>query len=116
MLNPAYDNQYFQMKMHPVETNFTVDSWRADILDFGSSLQQGSGSSDPNISMVKEKYCDYSISHRGKWDPKSGLPITDGGYGVAGAISGYSLNEEKSAGLMIADVSRCGAIYLATEE
>jgi hypothetical protein len=116
MLNPSYDNQYFQPKMHPVETNFTVDSWRADILDFGSTDPQGSGKSDPNISMTKEKYCDYSISHNGKWDARSGLPITDGGLGIIGGISGYSLHEEKSAGLMIADVSRCGAIYLALED
>lgn len=112
MLNPAYDNRYFQPKMHPVYTNYTIDSWRADILDFGSTKQQGTGQSDPNISMVKESYCDYHISHRGKWDPKSGLPITDGGYGLAGGISGYTLVREKSAGVMIADVSRCGAIYL----
>jgi hypothetical protein len=112
MLNPSYDNRYFQPKMHPVYPNYTIDSWRADILDFGNTKQQGTGMSDPNISMVKENYCDYEISHRGKWDPKSGLPITDGGYGLAGGISGYTLIKEKSAGLMIADVSRCGAIYL----
>jgi hypothetical protein len=116
MLNPAYDNEYFQPKMHPVETNFTVDSWRADILDFGSTKEQGSGKTDMNISAVKETYMDYSLSHRGKWDPKSGLPITDGSYGLAGGISGYTLQEEKSLGVMIADVSRCGSIYLAIED
>lgn len=112
MLNPAYDNSFFQPKMHPVYTNYTIDSWRADILDFGSTKQQGTGGTDPNICMVKENYCDYHISHKGKWDPKSGLPITDGGYGLVGGVSGYSIVTEKSAGLMIADVSRCGAIYL----
>ena len=99
--------------MHPVYTNYTVDSWRADILDFGSTEAQGASKTDPNISMVAERYCDYSIAHKGKWDPKSGLPITDGGYGLAGGVSGYSLFEEKSAGVMIADVSRCGVIKLA---
>jgi len=112
MINPSYDNRYFQPKMHPVYPNYTIDSWRADILDFGTTKQQGTGMSDPNISMVKENYCDYEISHKGKWDPKTGLPITDGGYGLAGGISGYTLTQEKSAGLMIADVSRCGAIFL----
>jgi len=112
MINPSYDNRFFQPKMHPVFTNYTIDSWRADILDFGTTKQQATGMSDPNICMVKEQYCDYEISHRGKWDPKSGLPITDGGYGLAGGISGYKLIKEKSAGLMIADVSRCGAIFL----
>jgi hypothetical protein len=112
MLNPAYDNSFFQPKMHPIYTNYTIDSWRADILDFGSTKQQGTGASDPNICMVRENYCDYHISHKGKWDPKSGLPITDGGYGLAGGVSGYSIVSEKSCGLMIADVSRCGSIYL----
>lgn len=112
MLNPSYDNKYFQPEMHPVYPHYTIDSWRADILDFGATKQQGTGQSDPNISMVKESYCDYEISYRGKWDPKSGLPITDGGYGQAGGVSGYTLFKEKSAGLMIADVSRGGAIFL----
>ena len=112
MINPAYDNQYFQPKMHPVYTNYTIDSWRADILDFGQTTQQGKAGKDPNISMVAEEYCDYQISHKGKWDPKTGMPITDGGYGLNGGISGYTLNQEKSAGVMIGDVSRCGAIYL----
>ena len=67
---------------------------------------------DPNISMVKEDYCDYYISFNGKWDGKSGLPITDGGYGTTNAVSGYSIVREKSAGVMIADPSRCGAIFL----
>lgn len=115
MLNPAYDNQWFQPAMHPVHVNYTIDSWRADILDFGSTTEQGSGRKDNNISMVMEEYCDYHISHRGKWDPKSGLPITDGGLGLAGGVSGYTLIREKSAGLMIADVSRCGSIYLNVE-
>lgn len=113
IINPAYDNRWFQPRMHPVYTNYTVDSWRADILDFGSTEAQGASKTDPNISMVAERYCDYSIAYKGKWDPKSGLPITDGGYGLAGGVSGYSLFEEKSAGVMIADVSRCGVIKLA---
>jgi len=113
MINPAYDNRSFQPKMHPSYPLYTIDSWRADILDFGSTAAQGStGTRDNNICMVKEDYCDYEISYKGKWDPKSGLPITDGGYGQAGGVSGYTLTKEISAGLMIADVSRCGAIIL----
>lgn len=114
MINPAYDNPWFQPEPHPIYTNYTIDSWRCDILDFGSTKEQGKGGVDQNISMVKEKYSDYYISHRGKWDPKSGLPITDGGYGFDGNVTGYKIEVEKSAGLLIADISRCGTIYLAT--
>jgi hypothetical protein len=112
MLNPAYDNAAFQPKMHPVQTDYTIDSWRCDILDFGSSSDQ-STSGGQNISMVKERYADYHISHNGKWDVKSGLPINDGGLGFDGNVTGYEIEVEKSAGLMIADISRCGAIKLA---
>jgi len=105
--------------MHPVKTNTPIDSWRADILDFGFSKQQGTGTTTDNISMVSQEYCDYHITYNGKWkafDGKSGLPITDGGYGIAGGVSGYSIIREKSAGLMVADVTRCGSIYLASQD
>lgn len=118
MENPAYDNQYYCPQMHPIKTNVPVDSWRADILDFGYSKQQGTGMTD-NISMVAEDYCDYHITYNGKWyafDGKSGLPITDGGQGQAGGVSGYTLIREKSAGLMITDVTRCGYIALGVED
>lgn len=116
--NPAYDNREFCREMHPVRTNVPVDSWRADILDFGYSKAQGTGAETDNICMVAESYCDYNITYNGKWygyhDGKSGMPITDGGLGHAGGISGYSILKEKSAGLMVADVTRCGSIYLST--
>jgi len=118
MENPAYDNQYFCPQMHPVRTNVPVDSWRADILDFGYSKQQGTGSETDNISMVAETYCDYNISYNGKYyahDGKSGMPITDGGLGQAGGVSGYTILREKNCGLMVADVTRCGSIYLSYE-
>lgn len=119
MENPAYDNQYFSPRMHPIKTNVPIDSWRADILDFGYSKQQGTGTTTDNISMIAEDYCDYHIKYNGKYyahDGKSGLPITDGGLGQAGGVSGYSIIREKSAGLMIADVTRCGTIYLSVDE
>jgi hypothetical protein len=106
--------------MHPIKTNTTIDSYRADILDFGSSKQQGTGATTDNICMVAQEWCDYNITYNGKWtggfDGTSGLPITDGGYGIAGGVSGYSLLLEKSAGLMVADVTRCGSIYLSVDE
>jgi hypothetical protein len=66
--------------------------------------------------MVAEDLCDYNITYNGKYyahDGKSGLPITDGGLGNAGGVSGYSILREKNAGLMVADPTRCGSIYLA---
>ena len=116
MENPAYDNANFSPKMHPVKTNVPIDSWRADILDFGYSKEQGTGATTDNICMVAETYCDYNITYNGKYyahDGKSGLPITDGGLGVAGGVSGYSRLIEKNAGLMVADVTRCGSIFLS---
>ena len=119
MENPAYDNGYYSPAMHPVKTNVPIDSWRADILDFGSSKQQGSGTTTDNISMICEEHCDYHIKYNGKWyayDGASGLPITDGGHGIAGDISGYSCIREKSAGLMVADVTRCGSIFMCIDD
>jgi hypothetical protein len=120
MENPAYDNQYYCPQMHPVRTEVCIDSWRADILDFGSSKQQGTGGETDNICMIQESYCDYNISYNGKWygahDGKSGMPITDGGLGQAGGVSGYSILREKSAGLMVADVTRCGSIFLSADD
>lgn len=119
MENPAYDNPMYSPKRHPVRTNMTVDSYRADILDFGYSKQQGTGLTTDNISMIAQDHCDYHISYNGKWrafDGKSGLPITDGGLGQAGNVSGYSIIREKSAGLMVADPTRMGSVTLAIDD
>lgn len=119
MENPAYDNPMYSQQRHPVRTDMTVDSFRADILDFGYSKEQGTGQTFDNISMIAEEYCDYHITTNGKWyafDGKSGLPITDGGLGLAGDISGYSIIREKSCGLMVADPTRMGSIYLEIDD
>ena len=67
--------------------------------------------------MIQESYCNYNIRYNGKWygehDGITGMPITDGGLGQAGGVSGYSILREKSVGLMVADVTRCGAIFLS---
>lgn len=115
MQNEAYDNVMLCPQTHPIKKNVPIDSWRGDILDFGYTKEQGTGGATDNISMVAEDYCDYHITYNGKYyahDGKSGLPITDGGLGQAGGVSGYTVVREKSAGLMIADVSRCGTTYL----
>lgn len=116
MENPSYDNTFYSPGRHPVKTNVTIDSFRGDILDFGYAKQKSTGTSTDNISMIAEDYCDYHIRYNGKYyahDGKSGMPITDGGLGQAGGISGYSVLAEKSCGLMVADVTRCGYVELA---
>lgn len=85
---------------------------RADILDFAYTGEQGTGMTTDNICMIYEADMNYKISHNGKWDARSLMPITDGSNGIIGsAISGMSMHVEKSAGLMVADVTRCGSIF-----
>lgn len=114
MENPSYDNLELCPERHPVYPTYAIDSWRADILDFGQSNQMEAGVSD-NICMVAETWTDYNIGINGKWrfDGASGLPITDGGVGMIGQVSGYAWQREKNAGLMIVDPTRCGTIYLS---
>lgn len=117
--NKAYDNQDFCPQPHPQYPNIPVDSWRADILDFGTSTQK-LGDID-NITALAETYANYYITYNGKhynpWDMKAGkggLPIADGGLGTVGThISGYSVHMEKSGGLLVVDPTRCGVIKLA---
>lgn len=113
MANAGFDNRNQNPQMHPIKVNVPVDSWRGEVLDFGTSKQQ-SGITD-NINMVSQEWCNYHITYNGKWrafDGKSGLPITDGGLGSTGGVSGYSVLAEKSAGLMVTDITRCGSSYL----
>lgn len=111
--NNAYDNHYYCPEKDPSNPSYTLSSSRADILDFGYAEEQGTGRSS-NISMIAESYLDYDIRFNGKWkayDGSSALPITDGSQGYTGGVSGFTHMKEKSAGLMIGDVSRCGTIY-----
>ena len=98
----------------PNDPSTTVDSLRADILDFAYTKEQGAGLTTDNICMIYEEDLNYSIRHNGKWDGKSCMPITDGGQGTVGtAVSGFSFLVEKNGALMVADPSRCGSIYYA---
>ena len=112
--NAAYDNRKFTRKTLPGHPDTSVDSMRADILDFAYTKEQGSGTTTDNISMIYESYLNYNIRHNGKWDARSLMPITDGGQGTIGTdVSGFSFHVEKNAGLMVCDPSRCGSIYYA---
>lgn len=112
--NAAYDNRDFARKTLPGRPDTSVDSLRADILDFASVSEQGTGLTTDNICMIYESYMNYDIRFNGKWDGKSLMPITDGGVGTVGTqTSGLKFHVEKNAGLMVADPSRCGSIYYA---
>jgi len=112
MLDPNKDNPDYCPEMHPIYTDTPIDSWRMDILDFGSTKEQTTGEMGDNISMVSEKYADYYFCSAGKWDKQTGFPINDGGMGLAGGVGGYACFIEKSFGLMIRDITRCGFIAL----
>lgn len=111
MLNPQYDDPTLCPQVHPIYPDTTLDSWRMDIFDFGST-KQDSGAMSDNIQMVAEKFADHYFSTNGKWDIKTGMPINDGSQGFAGGVGGYTIKAEKSYGLMITDISRCGMIKL----
>ena len=111
MLNPQYDDPDLCPQMHQIYTDTTQDSWRMDIFDFGATTQDDSALWS-NIKMVCEQYSDHYFVSTGKWDPKTGMPINDGKEGLAGGVGGYSVQVEKSYGLMIEDISRCGTIQL----
>ncbi len=110
MLNPANDNPDYCPKTHPIYTDTCIDSWRMDILDFGSTV--ANETTTDNISMVCEQFADYYFTTAGKWDPKTGMPINNGEEANAGPMSGYATYVEKSFGLWIKDISRCGSIQL----
>lgn len=111
--NAAYDNRDFSRRTLPGRPDTPIDSMRADILDFASTSEQGTGLTTDNICMIYESYLNYNIRHSGKWDAKSLMPITDGGIGNTGAIADLSFHVEKNAALMVADPSRCGSIFFA---
>lgn len=112
MLNPHNDNPDYCPQMHPVYNDKTIDSWRMDILDFGTTREQTTGAMGDNISFVCEDNADYYFTTFGKHDPKTGLPINDGSQGLAGGVGGYTTQIEKSYGLLIRDITRCGVVKL----
>ncbi len=112
MLNPANDNPDYCPQTHPVYTDTVIDSWRMDILDFGYTKEQGGAAIGNNIEMVCERLADYYFCDAGKWDKETGMPINDGSMGKAGGIGGYASYIEKSFGLLIRDITRCGTIRM----
>lgn len=108
MLNPGKDNGDISLLRHPRYPNIPLNSWRMDVLDLGTTTNYD-GEMKDNMQMVCERYADYYISHAGKWDFHTGMPITDGSEGGTG-LGGYKLISEKSFGLLIRDRSRMAVI------
>lgn len=115
ILNPLYDSLDYCPERHPVYTEIPIDSWRMDVMDIGTT-KGAVGESAFNMTMVCEKFADYYFTTAGKWDPKTGMPINDGGPGIAGGVGGYSTSIEKSFGLLIKDITRCASIQLRFDE
>jgi hypothetical protein len=109
----SLDDVYINRRKAHDKPGTPLSSWRADILDFSSPETSGTVGSD-NIAMISQDYMDYNITVNGKYRGTAGataLPITDGGVGNLGVVSGFSRLIERSASLMIKDVTRCGTIY-----
>lgn len=115
MLNPNFDNFQFCPQAHPLYPDRTLDSWRMEILDFGTATESGSGMAEDNISFLCEANADYYFTTFGKHDPKTGMPINNGSNGLSGGVSGFTTKIEKSYGLLIRDISRCGVVKLNLE-
>lgn len=107
MLNPMYDDRTYCKRTHPMYPNRPIDSFRMDILDFGTA----DGTDNIQLLSVKDTYYNFVVS--GSHTPSG--PISNGGQ-ASSAIQGYSLHMSASAGLVIRDVSRTGSIVFETAE
>lgn len=102
--HPMYDDRTYCKRSHPAYPGIPIDSFRMDFLDFGSFNGEG------NIKMltVKDTYTNFYVS--GSYTPMG--PVKSGQAGSAKA--GYSLHTSGTAGLMIADVTRCSSLIFDT--
>ena len=107
--DPMKDDPMYCPRRYPNNTQYTIDSARMDIMDFGaSSASVAPGSS--NISMIKEKGVDSYYLVGGVVDPKSGV-VTDGSFRQSGEKAVH-FRREKSGSLCVWDTSRIGSIIL----
>lgn len=106
--NPIKDNHKYCGRKHPDDPKFTIDSYRIDIMDFGSTDDGMS-----NITMVVEDGVDSYAYTGGMVDPASG-PVKDGSK-VSSFEKGISFEREKSGGLVVFDTSRVGSIIFEPE-
>ena len=105
--NPMKDNHDYCFRKHPDNPLYTVDSFRFDIYDFGSS------DGENNMQMVLEDNVESYSYTRGMIDPKTG-PIKDGSL-VPSFNKGIAFEREMSGGLWVKDTSRIGSIVFEPE-
>lgn len=107
MHNPMKDNHDYCFRTHPDNPRYTVDSFRFDIYDFGTS------DGETNMQMVVEDNVEsYSYTY-GMVDPRTG-PIKDGSK-VNSFNKGIAFERELSGGLWVKDTSRIGSIVYEPE-
>lgn len=102
MYNPMKDDRQYCGRMHPVLQNFTVDSFRMDIYDFGTS------DGEANMSMLVEENTEVFAYTGGLQTLQAGY-IKDGSQ-VPNFYRGMHAIREVSGGLWIKDTSRVGAL------
>lgn len=101
--NPLYDDREINFEIDEV-TGFPVESQRITFLDFSS----GQGTI-PNLKIMNKKQgfaFGYVEGLYGPYGPKKGGSMAHGG-------SYYEMHVEKSVGLHIEDVTRCGELILS---
>lgn len=100
--NPLYDDRSINFEIDPV-TGFPVESQRITFLDFSGD----SGKSNLKIMNKKDGFAfGYVEGLYGPYGPKNGGSSAHSG-------SYYEMHVEKSVGLHVHDVTRCGELILS---
>lgn len=105
--DPMKDNRKYCKRRHPDNPAYTIDSFRMDIYDFGSS------DGDTNMKMLIEHGIDSYAYVSNMVDPKTGVINT--GAKVASFDKGIRMRREKSGSLWVKDTSRIGSIIFEPE-
>ena len=106
MKNPLYDSRKYEKRMHPIYTEFPIDSARMTFLDFGTS------GGENNVSIVKVKDTfryGYTVGTVGPNGAVRG--------GQAGVLkAGYDVFMEGTAGLWVKDPTRGGELIFDMDQ
>lgn len=105
--DPMKDNHQYCGRKHPENPKYTIDSFRFDIYDFGSSDGQS------NMMMLCEKGVESYAFMSTMVDPRTG--VMKNGEKVANFNKGVEFFREMSGALWIKDVSRIGSIIYEPE-